>query len=368
MGPNLDPTNLVEQIYEAAFVPELWAATLDKLGASARSPYAGMILYEDIRPARLAANAMRMETARKFVMSDRWVDNQRIPYFHKNPFTGFVIAKDYFPPAFLEQDAVHLIDRQAGLLHQIGTMIPMPSGEMVIYAFDRTQKDDPYRTDDIELLNKVYAHLARAGLIAARLRLEQATSTTSTLQAMGLAAAVASSMGQVRASNALFDAMSAVFQSTAFGGVRIADNAANDLFLQALESIRTHSALSVCSIPVRATHNSPAVVIHVLPLRRNAHDIFSGADILIVATAINPSNLVPSPTILTGLFDLTPTEARLVIALTRGESLKTAAAEAAVNYATARTYLNRIYTKTGTHRQNELVALLKWTQPLEPKS
>ena len=170
MSINVALPDHVGSIYEAAFVPELWPGALHALAAAVRSPCAGMVVYEDTRPARFTANAQRMETARKFVMSDRWVDNQRIPYFHQNPFTGFMIAKDYFPPAFLEQDAVHQIDRQAGLQHQIGTMIPMPTGEMVIYAFDRTDADDPYGPEDVAQLDAVYPHLARAGLMAARAR------------------------------------------------------------------------------------------------------------------------------------------------------------------------------------------------------
>lgn len=123
----------------------------------------------------------------------------------------------------------------------------------------------------------------------------------------------------------------------------------------------------VCSIPVKATDVREPLVIHVLPLRRNAHDIFSGADVLIAVTALSPSNLVPSPSILTGLFDLAPSEARLAIALTRGSSLRDFAAETGITFGTARKYLDRIYLKTGTHRQNELVSLLKGVQPLGPQ-
>jgi DNA-binding CsgD family transcriptional regulator len=105
-------------------------------------------------------------------------------------------------------------------------------------------------------------------------------------------------------------------------------------------------------------------VVHVLPLRRSAQDIFSGANILIRATAFNASNLVPSPTILTALFDLTPSEARLAVALTQGSSLKAFAAEAGITFGTTRKYLELVCHKTGTHSQGQLVALLKSAQPL----
>ncbi|WP_245490497.1 helix-turn-helix transcriptional regulator [Mesorhizobium sp. M7A.F.Ca.US.011.01.1.1] len=59
------------------------------------------------------------------------------------------------------------------------------------------------------------------------------------------------------------------------------------------------------------------------------------------------------------LFDLTPAEARLATALASGRSLKEAAASSNITVKTCRTYLERIFSKTRTRQQSELVALLK---------
>ncbi|MBZ9883702.1 LuxR C-terminal-related transcriptional regulator [Mesorhizobium sp. CA10] len=67
---------------------------------------------------------------------------------------------------------------------------------------------------------------------------------------------------------------------------------------------------------------------------------------------------------MTGLFDLTPAEVNLVTALAKGHSLKAAAAEAGLQFSTVRTYLNRVFRKTGTNQQSQLVALLKSAHPL----
>ena len=60
---------------------------------------------------------------------------------------------------------------------------------------------------------------------------------------------------------------------------------------------------------------------------------------------------------------LTKSERRLVGHLCRGRALEDAAGEAEVKISTARTYLKRIFAKTGTHRQSELVALLASLSP-----
>ena len=63
-------------------------------------------------------------------------------------------------------------------------------------------------------------------------------------------------------------------------------------------------------------------------------------------------------------FDLTPKEAVLAASLASGMTLKEAAADAHIRINTARSYLDSIFLKTGTHQQSQLVALLKSAQPL----
>jgi len=62
--------------------------------------------------------------------------------------------------------------------------------------------------------------------------------------------------------------------------------------------------------------------------------------------------------VICGLFGLSPAEADLSIKLTEGASLAEAAALLGISEHTARTYSKRIYAKTGTCRQAELVQLI----------
>ncbi|CAH1656265.1 Helix-turn-helix transcriptional regulator [Hyphomicrobiales bacterium] len=59
------------------------------------------------------------------------------------------------------------------------------------------------------------------------------------------------------------------------------------------------------------------------------------------------------------LFDLTDTEARFASALASGASLAEAAEAQRVRISTARTHLARIFQKTQTHQQSQLVSLLR---------
>lgn len=64
------------------------------------------------------------------------------------------------------------------------------------------------------------------------------------------------------------------------------------------------------------------------------------------------------------LFRLTRAESRLSIALASGLSLREAAVQGEVTFKTARTYLERIFAKTNTRQQSQLVALVKGSRPL----
>jgi DNA-binding CsgD family transcriptional regulator len=65
-----------------------------------------------------------------------------------------------------------------------------------------------------------------------------------------------------------------------------------------------------------------------------------------------------NPETLRSLFGLTPAESALAALLAQGRSLAEAAAQLGIARETARSRLKRIFEKTGTHRQTDLVRLL----------
>jgi DNA-binding NarL/FixJ family response regulator len=64
----------------------------------------------------------------------------------------------------------------------------------------------------------------------------------------------------------------------------------------------------------------------------------------------------PTLEMLTDLFELTRSEARLTQALVLGNSLESSAQNIGVTLSSARTYLKRVFSKTATSRQGELVS------------
>jgi DNA-binding CsgD family transcriptional regulator len=64
---------------------------------------------------------------------------------------------------------------------------------------------------------------------------------------------------------------------------------------------------------------------------------------------------MPQVRFLENRFGLTPAQARLVVHLVAGHSLRCSAEALGISYQTARGHLRAVFEKTGTHRQAELV-------------
>lgn len=110
-------------------------------------------------------------------------------------------------------------------------------------------------------------------------------------------------------------------------------------------------------IPARRGDGGPAV-LHVLPLRAGSlrPGLAPGAAAAVfVAPATMP---LPAPErALAALFDLTPSEAKVFFLIAAGKTIGQTAHALGIGESTARTHLLRLFAKTGTSRQAQLVRL-----------
>lgn len=353
--------DLVDRIYEAAFVPDEWPNALAQISALSGSATGTILLLGDDLPVRGRCTAVVQSLFDQLVSGDAWKRSDSMQLVYSLRPLDFVVVDDLLTAEEIDRDPQRRNLRAIGIGTNICAAVPMPTGELGMFVFQRWLKDGAYDQASIDQLNGFRPHLARAGLIAARLGLEKAREAVATLEALGLPAAIMTGGSRVLATNRRLEAMSDLFLSAPYGGLTIADAPANALLQEAIARSRQHSA--VRSFPIPAGKGRPAMVVHVLPLRRSARDLFNGGDILVAATVPEPGAMVPSAGILTGLFDLTPAEARLATALAAGLSLEAAAAAGEITVKSARTYLERIFRKTGTHQQSQLVGLLKTVHP-----
>lgn len=351
---------LIDRIYEAAFQPDCWQDVLHDVGERAGSNAGVVFVFDDMRPVQHKATPVVAEVAQ--FSADHWRESPRVSWLQKKPMIGFFIANSHFPAELMASDPCRVYMVEAGLDSEAVATVPLPSGELLAYGFPKLRRDGVHSEADVETLNSLLPHLARAGLMSARLGFEHARGTTNALQMIGLPAAVLTSTGRVLSSNSLFDGLTDIFLPVAFGRLAVADAGANRLLQNAIET-GIAATERVRSVPVARRENKEPCVIHIIPVRRSANDLFPGGDIILAVSSVRKSSLVPSPQVLMGLFDLTPAEVRFAAGLMSGASVQEVSAQLGITSGSGRTCLARIFEKTGTHRQAELLALLSSTHP-----
>jgi DNA-binding CsgD family transcriptional regulator len=346
---------ILDQIYEAALIPDMWPSVLDTISGISGSVGGALLTTGGVHPPRWVASATVAPALNAFAQGNAWKSNKRPERWLSANHAGFLRDVDLFTADELNGDPMLPELTTHGLGWQLGSCVPMTSGEVVVFSLERRHSDGPHDIGMRDAVDPLRPHLARAGLLAARLGLERARTAVATLEALGLPAAVTTGSGRVLVSNELFGKRDVVLPA-AHGAVLLSDTDANALLQDALSIVGIRSAWSR-SIPVRGTEERPPSILHVMPLPGNAQDIFSGAAILLILTELSNEHR-PDLTLLHGLFDLSPAEAKLAAALSAGRTLKNAAAEQNIRESTARSYLEVIFRKTGVRQQSQLVALL----------
>lgn len=110
-------------------------------------------------------------------------------------------------------------------------------------------------------------------------------------------------------------------------------------------------------LPISAPGQPPAVA-YVLPLTEGtARAAFRPACAAVFVSTTTSASPLPEA-VLTTLFDLTPAEARVLLRIGSGLSAPSSAVALGIGENTLKTHLNRIFAKTGTRRQADLVKLI----------
>lgn len=363
-----DPEPLVDRIYEAALVPELWRPTIDAICAVSGSATGSIIcLNQQHRTVRGIATEFAEEAFQEFARDPSSWNSKRVRRglaADAPTASGFTRFEDLLSPQELEGDRVEAIQRKIGIGFQVSTVVHLPSSNVAALTFERWRREGRHPAADLAQLDALRPHLARAAVLAAQLGLERARTMVATLEAVGMPAVALAANGRVLAVNAALE-KSDLLLPRAFGRIRVASAKAQVLFEQALQEAHRAAAPVVRSIAVpvgaaTATH----AVLHLVPVCGAAHELFTNTALLLIATRFGAGTALPDLPLLHGLFDVTPREAQLCAALAVGRSLKAAAALLGMRLSTARAHLDHIFLKTGTHRQAELVLLLQSAQPL----
>ncbi len=352
---------LVDQIYEAAVIPEQWPTVLDRISSVADG--AGGILFTGGLQNWVASQGAT-EIVQDYIAQGwpgRTSRTQRLfNLCARHP--GFLGDLDVYTPEEIESEAVYReFLRPRGWGWGAGTIISAPSGDVIAIDVERRYEKGPVEPEIIQRLDSLRPHLARAALLSGRLFLERIQSAVAALELIGLAAAVLGVRGRLMAANARMQSLMPGLLRERQGRIEVGSPAADALLASALATSGAAGDMDrVRSIPVAATAAQPAIILHLVPVRRAAHDIFSGAQAIMVVTPVTPKG-PPSAELLQGLFDLTPAEARVARAIAQRQTINEIAAAFSLSRETIRSQVKAILAKSGCARQLDLAAMLAGT-------
>lgn len=350
--------SLIADIYEAAAIPELWPELLGKLSALVEGA-GGLLFTTSPDHTRWTASDEIRPMLEDFV-NDGWAAlNQRPRRIAELNYAGFIHEPDVFTLEELDRDPVYTeFFRKRGLGWAAGTLISVPNGDSVIFSFERAYAKGPYERATIDWFDRLRPHLARAALLSTRLGLARVRAMTDALASVGLPAAVLRNGGGLLAANAAFEKLIPTTIQDRSPRIALADANADELLFTAISARPAPANRKVTtSIPMPATDDRPPLIFHLVPIEGNARDIFSSARSLLIVTPVDRV-AVPSATVLQGLFDLTPAEARVAHHIVGAETIEAAAEAIGVSRETIRSQLKSILAKTGVSRQQELISLL----------
>lgn len=347
-------SGLIDQIYEAAFVTETWQAVCEQLSRDVEGYSASLITIDEKQSFHWVSSRNICSDMERFSRSPLRFQNVR-PARHQaqSPFS-FMRDIDLMTEEEIAGDPIYTeFLHPLGLGWTVGDMIKEPSGHTLIFDIIRKRTAGPFDSHHVARLNELRPHLARAATTASRIHFERINAAVQALELVGLPAAVITQRGKVLAANKLLESFQPQVVVAAYDKLIFGSAITDAKFLDAVA--RPPEEASGCSFPLPKTLQRPPAVLHLVPIRGNARDIFTHAAHFLIVTSVDRSRIIESET-LQGLFDLSPTEAKVARSLALGNDVSATAREFGIGIETARSHVKSVLSKCCMTRQIDLVA------------
>jgi DNA-binding CsgD family transcriptional regulator len=362
-----DGAGLVGAVYSAALSPCEWRPLLARVAESVHATVAffGMT---DARHRRhiIPVQILGLSLAQQALFFSRFVFD-RNPYLrgmYRLPCGGVVRTEEVVPWEILRDTELYQ-ELMVKTRSDYGAGVNLSRQDAVLGALSlyRERRDGPFDDEELSRLRRLAPHLVRAAEVMKRLgREEQGALACHALDRLAAAVFLTGPTGRLVFANI---AACALLRSD---GPLVCEKG----LLQARRPGDTSRIQrAICQATLNPTSVDPGqsgafsiagpgtsrLSVLVVPLaRRHDRDEWPiGCGAMVVVEA--PS-LPDGPELMQRRFGLTPAEARLAQAIAEGETLREVAERSQVSINTVRTHLQRVFDKTDTRRQAQLVRLV----------
>ena len=365
---------LIDRIYDASFDPILWPGTLDLICDAVGGPVsANLFVFEE--GEALAVRFMQSTRIDPDCISpyldhyhkvDLWAQGVMKSQAKKIVQNGDLISPQAFEGSEWYGD--FLTDLE--IYHWLSSRSPMAPGQHSSLSFYRPQSAKDFDQDAHRLYSILAPHVYRS--IQIFNRVSQVEHKANTLIA---------TLGALPHGAVFLDGQGAILECTAVAqellnagdGLKISEghlralSPRSDILLQqaigqAVGEWIEGGSTTNDEILIRRDHGQRDLQVLVAPLPKGTTPVLSDIEArrpkaVVILSQLGGSRESPAAH-LQSVFGLTSAETRLALLIAQGVSLNDCAELCQVARGTARTQLKHIFSKTGVHRQAELVHLI----------
>ena len=362
--------HFIDELYDASFEPGQWVPIMERLAdmVGGTGAWLSQLNLLDGSGSGVIARidpAMPAVYAQYYALKNPLSNVEDPEQYRRNWVTRILTDEDWMPKEELVRSEYYNDFLAPQDIHStMMVRLSLDGYDVSALNINRPKTKPQYDQAELALVGKLHPHLIRAfGLTRKLAKVRQLNE--------GVAVALDRSLHGV----ILLDGT---------GRVRHANRAGEDVLSRGDALCLTHGRLSAAqpdaarrlaalvasalsnrpagerggSMAVTSRHRRLPLSVTVSPVRSERMDIFdSGPSALVCVTDLEARVSLPEQK-LRELFGLTPAETRVTIALFEGFSPQEAAESLGVSFHTVRVHLGRVFEKTGTHRQTELVRLM----------
>jgi DNA-binding CsgD family transcriptional regulator len=360
------PSALIGCIYDAALDPTLWRGVLQKIAAYTGGQSAGLASMDSVSKAADAHYTfgcdphylqLQIDTYAKFDPTSAlflFAPGQVVSIGDLMPYDEYLETRFYLEWA-----------QPQGWVDSASAVIDKSATSFAFFSVYRNEASGLVDDEMRRRMELIVPHIRRAVLIGNVIDLQrtEAAALVDTLD--GLAAGIFLVDGQGRLVQANASGRGMLNQASvlhATGGRLVAndpkaDEALRDAFAAAQDGDAALGARAI-AVPLVAS-TGQRYVAHVLPLtsgmRRQAGTSAAAAAIFVRSAQLDTP---AAPEVIAKLYGLTPSELRMLLAVFDLSRTQDIADALGISNATAKTHLRRLFEKTGTNRQADLVKLV----------
>ena len=361
-------SHLIGDIYDAALNPALWTSAVEKCARFVGGSAAALFSKDAASKTGNAVYHCGIEPHFQQLYFEKIIKLDPLTVGHYFAGIGEPVAvADILPyDEFLETRAYREWGRPQGIVDTLNVALDKTATSAAFFAIFRHERDGLVDEQTRRRMRLIFPHLRRAVLIGRviDLRTAEAATFADTLDGLSAAMILVDGHGRIVHANAAGHALLA--EGTVLSGVgrklaahdASAEQALHEVFLAAGWGDAAVGTKGV-DLPL-ASPDGDRYVAHVLPLTSGARRRTGTSYAAVAALFVHKAALgMPSPPeVIAKTFKLTPSELRVLLAIVEVGGVPETAEALGVAETTVKFHLRRLFEKTGTHRQADLVKLV----------